>query len=100
MTARKPSLRSVAPGETAPRPVPTTVAEAAEFGTRLDELKLMRLVIARAIDSADTSARDLAALSRRQIEISKDIEALVAKEREEATHAGEVEDGKFDAAAI
>lgn len=100
MAARKTSLRSVAPGESAPRQPPTTVTEAAEFGTRLDELVQIRKVIARAIDNESTSPRDLAALSRRQIEISKDIEVLVAKTREEAKDAGEVGDGKFDPQAV
>lgn len=99
MQPKKAPLRAVAEGETAPHPKPSTVTEAAEFGTRLDELKLMRLVIARAIDNADTSPRDLAALSRRLIEISKDVEVLLAKEREDGASAA-ADDEAFDAAAI
>ena len=53
-----------------------SVSAAAESGDRLEELRAMRRVISRHIDSPDTLARDLAALTRRQMEISREIEAL------------------------
>ena len=53
-----------------------SVLEAAESGDRLAELRAMRRVISRHIDSTDTLARDLAALTRRQMEISREIESL------------------------
>lgn len=62
----------------------TSVLDAADEGSRLDELIQMRRVIARAIDNENTSPRDLAALSRRQIEISKEVEALKRQQQEEA----------------
>jgi len=61
-----------------------SVLDAADQDSRLDELIQMRRVIARAIDNENTSPRDLAALSRRQIEISKEIEALKRQQQEEA----------------
>lgn len=91
-------LRAVAPGEK-PSRVIRSVADAAENGSRLDELVQMRMVIARAIDNENTSPRDLAALSRRQIEISKEIEALKRQALEEVSSDGEVGTA-FDAEAI
>lgn len=53
-----------------------SVSAAAESGDRLEELRAMRRVISRHIDSPETLARDLAALTRRQMEISREIESL------------------------
>lgn len=92
-------LRAVEPDETPERQI-VSVLDATENGTRLDELKQIRRVIARAIDNENTSPRDLAALSRRQIEISKEIDALQRQSDEEARDASHVEDRPFDAAAI
>ena len=99
MVVRKSSLRVVEPGESAAR-VFSSVLEAADAGSRVDELVQMRRVIARAIDNENTSPRDLAALSRRQIEISKEIEALQRQKSEEATDAANVEDEEFDGQAV
>lgn len=99
MADRKRSLRAVGPDEVAPSKPVESVSDAAAFGTRLDELVQMRRVIARALDDEGTSARDLAALSRRQIEISKEIEVLRAREQEADGHV-EVTDEEFDASAI
>ena len=76
MAARK-HLKAVeaAGGPEVPR-VDLSVSAAAESGDRLEELRAMRRVISRHIDSPDTLARDLAALTRRQMEISREIEAL------------------------
>jgi hypothetical protein len=79
MPRREAPLRAVNPGEKAPsRRRVLSVLEAAEHGTRRDELVAMRRRIARAIDDPNCSSRDLAALTRRQIEISRDIEAIDA----------------------
>lgn len=88
---RKKSHLSVA-GEGAGLPEPErpelmSVFEAAENGSRVDELRAMRAVLAKAIDAAKTSPRDLAALTRRQMEISREIEALLKQEKEEAEEA-------------
>ncbi|MCQ9367351.1 hypothetical protein NQ036_03700 [Brevibacterium sp. 91QC2O2] len=78
------------------QPEAQSVAAAAAAGDRVGELAAMRRRIARAIDDEGTPARDLAALTRRQIEIGKEIESLQAQEEEEATHGGVSEDEAFD----
>lgn len=79
------------------RPV-ESVSDAVEFGSRLDELVQMRKVIARSIDTT-ASARDLAALTKRLTEISKEIDVL----RREAVEGGDA-DGEvstaFDAEVV
>jgi len=97
--ARVNPLRAVEEGEKPPVQI-TSVLQAAEQGSRLDELIQMRKVIARALDNENTSPRDLAALSRRQIEISKEVEALKRQMVEEASNAADVADEAFDAEAI
>lgn len=69
------------------RPV-VSVSDAVEFGSRLDELVQMRRVIATAIDTT-ASARDLAALTKRLTEISKEVD-LLRREGEEVSSDGEV----------
>jgi predicted nucleic acid-binding Zn-ribbon protein len=93
------TLRAVGANETPSKKI-TSVLEAADEGSRLDELIQLRRVIARACDNANTSPRDLAALSRRQIEISKEIEALRRQQAEEESDAANVADEAFDAEAI
>ena len=92
-------VRAVGADERPARSI-TSVSEAAESGTRVDELVQIRKVIARAIDNENTSPRDLAALSRRQIEISKEIESLLRQKSEEASDAANVPDEEFDAESI
>ena len=76
---------------------PRTILEAVESGSRLDELRAMRRRIARVMDAADTPARDLAALSRRQLEIGREVEAILVAEDEDrsviVSTADEVWDG-------
>jgi hypothetical protein len=74
MVARKP-LRVVAEGEARPGK-PMSVLEAAESGDYLAELRALRRRIAHAVSDPNCPARDLAALSRRQIEIAKEINAI------------------------
>lgn len=93
MTGKK-QLRPVQPDE---RAAPTTVSGAAEHGTRLDELRAMRRVLAAHIDNDQTLARDLAPLMRQAREISKEIEALEAQEAEE-TRDAEVASGNISTA--
>jgi hypothetical protein len=76
MAARKHLKAVNGASEGTERPVDLSVLDAAESGDRLAELRAMRRVISRHIDSPDTLARDLAALTRRQMEISREIEAL------------------------
>ena len=96
MPARK-TLRAVGDGETAPRP--KTVSEAASSGTTRELLVAMRSRIARAVEDPNTPARDLAALTKRLVEVVRDIEAIDAR-AQDAGSAAEVEDGAFDASAI
>lgn len=77
--ARKTALRAVNEDETAATEIPPkrlNVAGAAEGGTRRDLLVAMQSRIAKAIDSPDTPPRDIAALSRRLMEIAKEIEII------------------------
>lgn len=74
-----PPVRAVGPDETAP---PVTMSGAIKSGTRLDELRAMRRVLAAHIDSENTLARDLAPLMRQAREISTEIESLQALEIE------------------
>jgi hypothetical protein len=56
-----------------------TVKAAAAGGRRRDLLVALRARIAADIDNPNTPPRDLAALSRRLLEIAKEIEALDAE---------------------
>lgn len=93
---RKP-LRAVEPDE---QPEILSVERASESGSRLAELRAIRRVIARAIDDEGTAPRDLAALSRRQLEISREIEAQERVEAEEAVRRDVSPDEKWSAAAL
>lgn len=96
MAVRKAPLRTVKPGEK-PEPVkPKTILEAAELGSRIEELRAMRRRIARALDDPNTPARDLAALSRRQLEIGKEIEAIVVAEDEDHSVVVTTDDEAWD----
>lgn len=99
MTTRKPQLRAVSPDEKPARTKPKTVSEAADTGSTRDLLVAMRTRIAKAVEDPDTPARDLAALTKRLVEVVRDIEAIDARE-DEAGNSGEFPDEAFDAAAI
>lgn len=101
MAARKPALRAVADDEKAPDAKPQTVTQAASTGTTRDLLVTMRDRVAKDVENANTPARDLAALTKRLMEIVRDIEAIDARTDQEADKdADEVEDGDFDAASV
>ena len=93
------ALRAVGADEKAVRREPMTVTAAAKDGTTRDLLVALRTRIAKTVEDDTTPPRDLAALSKRLTDISKEIEALDARARQESS-GGEVEDGEFDAAAI
>lgn len=83
MPPRKTPLRIVT-GKPPVRPRPpaaVTVKSAADSGVRRDLLVALRTRVAVDIDNPNTPPRDLAALSRRLLEIVKDIEALDAEAR-------------------
>ena len=71
-----PPVRVVSEGD---RPDFSTVSGA---GSRLEELRAMRRVLAAHIDNENTLARDLAALVRQLRDISKEIEDLEPVEAE------------------
>lgn len=102
--ARKAALRVV---DTDEKPVktastkPKTVTQAASDGTTRELLVAMRGRIAEAVENPNTPARDLAALTKRLVEVQRDIDAIDAREAEEdESRAAEVEDGDFDASAV
>lgn len=95
MAARK-TLRAVAVDEKAEPKRPSTILEAAEQGSRIEELRAMRRRLAVALDDPNTPARDLAALSRRQLEIGKEIEAIVVSEDEDHSVVVNADDEAWD----
>jgi hypothetical protein len=60
----------------------------------------MRERIAKAVSDAGCPPRDLASLTRRLQDISKEITALDHAEKAEAEHGGQAEDEAFDSSAI
>ena len=87
------TLRAVAADEKAP---PKTVSQAAEAGTTRELLVAMRDRIARAVENPNTAARDLAALTKRLVEVVRDIEAIDAREEQDA-ESGPTEDEAWSA---
>ncbi|WP_146843008.1 hypothetical protein [Cellulomonas composti] len=98
----KPNLRAVRPDDEPPAPKkPLTLIEAAEADDHLAELKAMRQILARALSAPNCPPRDMAALSRRQLEIGREIDALVAAaEREADVNHGATEAEAWDESAI
>ena len=92
-------LRTVKPGEKAPAKRAKSVSQAAK-GTQRELLVAMRDRIATAVEDSSTPARDLAALTRRLLEIARSIEAIDARAAEDAESGLEVADGDFDASAV
>lgn len=100
MAPRKP-LRAVAPGEKPPsKRKALSVTEAAEKGTHRDLLVAMRTRTAKAVEDVNCPARDLAALTRRLQDIAREIEAIDAREAEEAAEGGVVADEAWDSQAL
>lgn len=93
--ARKPNLRTVAPGETA-APKKQTVSEAAESGDHRGLLVAMRERIARTVSNPDCPPRDLAALTRRLQDIAKEIEVIDLRAKQEARENGDHSDSGTD----
>jgi ribosome-binding protein aMBF1 (putative translation factor) len=90
-------LRAVAPDEKPPpKPPPKTVSQAAEAGTTRELLVAMRDRIAKAVENPNTAARDLAALTKRLVEVVRDIEAIDAREESDG-ESGATEDEAWSA---
>ena len=104
MSKRTPSasLRAVQPGEKATQVKPKSVTEAADAGSTRELLVAMRARIAKAVEDPNTPARDLAALTKRLVEVVRDIEAIDARQVQEAERAASksVRDERFDPEAI
>ena len=85
----------------APAP-PMSLMDAVEGGSRLDELLAMQRIVAAHIQNPKTLARDLAALTRRQMEMSKEIEHLRLRAEEEraSDKSGRAADAKWDENAV
>lgn len=98
MATRRP-LKVVPADQKAPPKRPKGVLAAAEDGDRLELLVAMRARVATAVQNENTPGRDLAALTRRLLEIANEIKAIEA-EREEDARDGGVPDEDFDASAI
>lgn len=100
-TKRNTNLRAVNDSDIpVPPPKPKTITEAAESGSQRDLLVSLRTRVAETVQDPDCPPRDLAALSRRLQELSKEIAAIDLREAQEAGGHAEVGDGEFDAAAI
>lgn len=100
MAGRRSPLRAVEPGESAPEPRVLSVDKAAAEGSELELLMSMRDRVAVAVADPNCAARDLAALTRRLREITKDIDALRARQVEEALDAADAPDEQWNSEAI
>lgn len=65
------------------RKIPKTVLEAAEADDSLAELVAIRAILARAIDNPNALARDLPPLTRRLLEVGRDIDSRQAQAKDE-----------------
>lgn len=92
-------LRAVEPGERSKKKL--SVSEAAATGDHRKLLVAMRERIARTVADPDCPPRDLAALTRRLQDISKEIESIDLRLREEGADAADVaEDEEWSAEAL
>ncbi len=93
-TAKKTTARK-------PKGPPKSIVQAAQSGTDRELLIAMRDRIAEDLDSRSTLARDLASLSKRLMELQREITAIAAREEQEgkAKNAA-VPDEAFDASAF
>lgn len=85
----KGRLRAVSEDEKAPGKVPATIAEAASSGDMRATLAKLRDRLSRTLDDVNTPPRDLAALSRRFLEVVREIDEIDARAEQEASEDGE-----------
>ena len=93
-------LSAVPAGAQAPRRAPKSVTKAAADGSRRELLVAMRARVATAVEDPNTPARDLAALTRRLLEIAKEIEAIDAAAEQEDREGSVTPDEAWDGSAI
>lgn len=79
---------------------PKSVMKAAAEGNRRELLVAMQERVARAVQSSRTPARDLAALTRRLLEISREIDAIDEAARQEASEQEAAPDEEWDGSSI
>ncbi|MDO4888150.1 MAG: hypothetical protein Q3979_05545 [Actinomycetaceae bacterium] len=77
-----------------------SVAVAAKSGDQKELLLALQDRIAVAVQDPATSPRDLAPLSRRLMEIAKELEAIKEQEREDGSIVVDVEDEPFDPSSV
>ena len=90
-------LRAVAPGEAPPKKKPTSITEATQTGTTREQLECLRDRVAKALDDVNCPVRELASLSKRLMEITKEIEAIDVKAAEESHGAAATPDEEWQA---
>ena len=96
--ATKSALKVVTDDMTPTRKKPLTVRGAADSGNRRDLLVALRARIASDIDDTKTPARDLAALSRRLLEIAREVDSIDATEKgDDVGDAADTPDEPFSA---
>jgi len=77
------------------------IIEAAADGSRRDVLVAMRTVLAAAVGNPETPPRDLAALSKRLIEVMNDIDLIDKKlGDDEIGQAADTPDEDFDGSSV
>ena len=97
----KGGLRTVKTGESAPKRLVQSVAQAASSGSYRDLLVAMRERIARTVSDPDCPAVALAALTRRLNDIAKEIELIDLRAKQEAVEDGDVAgDEAWDSSTI
>ncbi|MDH6279353.1 hypothetical protein [Prescottella agglutinans] len=78
-----------------------SIEQAAAGGSRREVLVAMRTRIAAAVDDPETPPRDLAALSKRLIEVMNDIDAIDNRlGGDEIGQAADTPDEDFDGSAV
>ena len=77
-----------------------SVSAAAEGGNQRELLVAMRARVAKAVEDPNTPARDLAALTRRLLEIAKEIAAIDVAAGEDSADAEQTADEQWDSSAI
>lgn len=101
MASRRAPLRVAAPGEKPQAKVRAlSIIEAAEAGDPRALLVAMRGRVAKTVEDPNCPPRDLAALTRRLQEISREIEAIDARAKQEADEGGHVPDEAWDETAL
>ncbi|TXG92535.1 hypothetical protein DW322_08790 [Rhodococcus rhodnii] len=86
------------PAKRAPRR--KTVSQAAAGGDRRELLIALRTRVAKAVENAETPARDLASLTRRLQDIAKEIDAIDLAKSEEHSAVANTDDEIWDPEAV